>query len=146
MPSRRRLLTTVGVSVSAVVSGCTGAFSMGGNDAPGSMYPGGTMVVYNTSESDLSVTVTTVDHSPTATFESVVPATDMATRRGFVSASAGTSVTLKARVESFAEDGISDTFMPNGGGSEDDTPPQYAMLNIPGSDGDVTWQSREASG
>jgi hypothetical protein len=118
---------------------------MGGQDVPGPHFPSGTLWVSNTSESDLSVTVTTVERSSPAKFEKVVPSTEIETRRGFVSAPAGATVTLKARVESFAEDGISYSFMPGGGGSEGDTPPQYARLNVPGSDGEVNWQSREAS-
>ena len=146
MPSRRRLLTTIGVCPAIATSGCTGLLtSDDDDDVPGPDYPSGTLWVYNTSKSDLSVTVTTVDHSPSATFEDVVPSGETEVREGFVSAPAGTTVTLKARVESFAEDGISSSFMPSGGGSENDTPPQYARLHIPGSDGEVNWQSREAS-
>lgn len=146
MPSRRRFLTTIGVSTAIATCGCTGLFtSDDDDDVPGPNYPSGTLWVYNTSKSGLSVTVTTVDHSPSATFEKVIPSGDTEIRHEFVSAPTGTTVTLKARVESFAEDGISYSFMPSGGGSENDTPPQYARLHIPGSDGEVNWQSREAS-
>ena len=146
MPYRRRFLTTIGVGVSTVMCGCIGLFTSDDNDEiPGPNYPSGTLWVYNTLESDLSVTVTTVDHSPSANFKKVIPSGDTEIREEFVSAPAGTTVTLKARVESFAEDGISYSFMPSGGGSENDTPPQYARLHIPGSDGKVNWQSREAS-
>ena len=145
VPSRRRFLTTISVGTAVAACGCTGVFSMGGQDVPGPHFPSGTLWVSNTSKSDLSVTVTTADRSSSATFERVVPSTEIETQRGFVSAPAGTTVTLKARVESFAEDGIPYSFMPGGGGSEVDTPPQYARLNIPGSDGEVNWQSREAS-
>lgn len=146
MPSRRRFLTTIGVSTAVATCGCTGVFtSDDDDDVPGPNYPSGTLWVYNTSTSDLSVTVTTVDHSPSASFEQVVPSGDTEIREAFVSAPAGTTVTLNARVESFAEDGISHSFMPSGGGSGNESPPQYARLHIPGSDGEVNWQSREAS-
>lgn len=146
MPSRRRFLTTIGVSTAIATCGCTVLSTPDeDDDVPGPNYPSGTLVVYNTSKSDLSVRVTTVDHSPSATFEEVVPSGESEIREGFVSAPAGTTVTLKAHVESFAEDGISYSFMPSGGGSENDTPPQYARLHIPGSDGEVNWQSRETS-
>ena len=49
---------------------------------------------YNTSESELSVAVTTVDHSPAATFEEAVPSGETEIRAGFVSVPAGTTVTL----------------------------------------------------
>lgn len=144
MSSRRRFLTTVGVSTTVATCGCTGLFTSD-DDVPGPNYPSGTLWVYNTSQFDLSVTVTTVDHSSPATFEEVIPSGDTEIRDEFVSAPAGSSVTLKARVESFAEDSISFSFMPNGGGPEDDTPSQYARLHIPGADGDVNWQARAAS-
>lgn len=146
MPSRRRFLTTIGVSTAVGTCGCT---SLGtpetDDDIPGPNYPNGTLWVYNTSTSDLSVTVATVDHSPSATFENVVPSGETEIREEFVSAPAGTTVTLKARVESFAEEWIFFSFMPSGGGSANDISPQYARLHIPGSDGEVNWQSRKAS-
>jgi len=144
MPSRRQFLTTVGAGTAVATCGCISGPTS--DDAvPGPDYPRGTLWVYNTSQSDLSVTINTVDHSPSATFENVVPSGETEIRQEFVSASAGATVTLKARVESFAEEWISFSFMPSGGGSESDTPPQYARLHIPGSDGEVNWQSREAS-
>ena len=146
MPSRRRFLGTIGVSTAIATCGCAGLVTSDGDEkVPGPNYPRGTLVVYNTATSDLSVTVTTVDHSPSAAFEGVVTSGESEIREGFVSAPAGTTVTLKARVESFAEGGISHSFMPSGGGSESDAPPQYALLHIPGSDGEVDWQSRETS-
>jgi len=143
MPSRRRFLATAGVSTATETCGWT-VFSSPDEDdeAPGPTYPGGTRVAYNTSTSDLSVSVTTVDHSPPATFEQVVPSGDSERRERFVSAPSGTTVTLNAHVESFAADGISYSFMPSGGGSETETPPQYARLHVPGSDGEVNWQVR----
>lgn len=146
MSSRRLFLKTAGVSTASAMCGCTGLLTSDDDEGvPGPNYPSGTLWVYNTSRSDLSVTVTTVDHSPSATLKEVVPSGETDIRDAFVSAQAGTTVTLKARVESFAEDRISFSFMPSGGGSESDTPPQYARLHIPGSDGEVNWQSREAS-
>jgi hypothetical protein len=146
MPSRRRFLTTIGVSTALSTCGCIGLFAPEEpGDVPGPNYPSGTLWAYNTSKSDLSVTVTTVDHSPSATFEEVVPSGDTEIRETFVSAPAGTTVTLEARVESFAENGTSYSFMPGGGGSENDIPPQYARLHIPGTDGEVNWQSRDAT-
>ncbi len=125
------------------MSGCTSLFRSNGDEkVPGPNYPAGTLWVYNTSKSDLSVRVTTVDHSPSATFERVVPSTETEVHEAFVSAPAGNAVRLTARVETFAEDGLSFSFMP--GGSGDETPPQYARLHIPGSDGEVGWQTREA--
>lgn len=143
MSSRRRFLTTVGVSTAVATCGCLSG-PPSDDTVPGPEYPPGTLWAYNTSTSDLSVTVTTVDHSPSATFEDVVPSGESEGRREFVSAPAGTTVTLQARVESFAEAGLSFSFMPSGGGSESDVPPQYVRLHIPGADGDVKWQSREA--
>ena len=143
MSSRRDFLTTVGVSTVVATCGCTGLYSHDGGGGPN--HPSGTLWVINTSKSALSVTVTTVDHSPAATFEAVVPSGKSESRNEFVSAPAGTTVTLKARVETFAEEWLSFSFMPSGGGSESDTPPQYARLHIPGADGEVNWQSREAS-
>lgn len=144
MPSRRQFLRTVGVSTAVATCGCLGSVAPD-EDVPGPDYPSGTLWLYNTSKSDLSVTVKTADHSPSATFENVVRSGETEIRREFVSAPPGTTVTLKAHVQSFAEDWISFSFMPSGGGSKSDTPPQYARLHIPGSDGEVDWQSREAS-
>ncbi|WP_262177124.1 hypothetical protein [Haloarcula laminariae] len=145
MPSRRQVLTTIGGSTAVATAGCAGLFSSDDDSVPGPEYPGGTLWIYNTAKSDLAVTVKTVDYSPSATLQKVVPSGDTEIREAFVSAPAGTSVTLKARVESFAEEWLSFTFLPSGGGTETATPPQYARLHIPGTDGEVNWQTREAS-
>lgn len=145
MPSRRRFLTAIGASAAIATAGCTGLFSSDDDDSvPGPSYPGGTLWVYNTARADLSVTVTTVDHEPSATLDTVVPSGETEIREAFVTPPAGTTVELTARVETFAEDGISHSFVPSGGGSESESPPEYARLHIPGADGEVDWQSREA--
>lgn len=146
MPFRRRYLATVGVSTTTATCGCT-VFSSPAEDdkVPGPNYPSGTLVVYNTSKSDLSISATTVDYAPPATFEQVVQSGDPEIRKTSVSAPSGTTVTLKAHVESFAEDGISYSLMPSGGDSENNTPPQYDQLHILGSDAEVNWQARETS-
>lgn len=140
---RRRFLISSGVSATLFsTSGCV--LSPTTDDVPGPDYPGGTLRIYNTAKSDLSVTVTTVDHSSRASLETTVPAGETEIHREFVTASAGTSVTLKARVET-AESWTRFTFMPNGGGGESDAPPHYAFLHIIGSGGGVEWSAREAT-
>lgn len=144
MPSRRRFLTTVGVGALGVAGGCLDFPMSDEEGVPGPEYPSGTLWIYNTAKSDLSVTVETVDRSPAATFERVVESGETAIRREFVSAPAGTTVTLRASVETFAEEWLSFSFAPRGGGPESDAPPQYARLHVPGADGEVDWQAREA--
>lgn len=143
MPSRRRFLTTVGVGALGVTGGCLDAPTSGKDGVPGPEYPAGTLWVYNTAKSDLSVTVETVDRSPAATFERVVESGQTAIRREFASAPVGTTATLRASVETFAEGWLSFSFTPSGGPGSD-TPPQYARLHVPGADGGVGWQAREA--
>ena len=144
MPSRRRVLTAIGAGTLGVTTGCLDGPLSGDEDVPGPEYPSGTLWIYNTAKSDLSVTVETVDRSPAATFERVVESGRTAIRREFASAPAGTTVTLRASVETFAEEWLSFSFAPGGGGPESDAPPQYARLHVPGADGDVEWQAREA--
>ena len=144
MSSRRRVLTAVGVGALGVTTGCLDGPLSGDEDVPGPEYPSGTLWIYNTAKSDLSVTVETVDRSPAATFERVVESGETAIRREFASDPAGTTVTLRASVETFAEEWLPFSFVPRGGGPESDAPPQYARLHVPGADGDVEWQAREA--
>lgn len=144
MPSRRQFLAAVGASAAVATAGCTGPFGQRNDSVPGPEYPPGTLWVYNTTKSAISVTVETAEHSPAAAVEMTVPSGETAIRREFVSASPGTMVTLRARVASFAEDWLSFSFAPGGSASGDGTPPQYARLHVPGEDGEVGWQSREA--
>lgn len=145
MPSRRQFLAAVGASTAVAAAGCTGPVGPTNDSVPGPEYPPGTLWVYNMTKSSRSVTVETVDHSPAEAVETVVPSGETAVRREFVSAPAGTTVTLRARVASVAEDWLSFSFAPGGSESGDGTPPQYARLHVPGEDGEVGWQSRAAS-
>ncbi len=114
-----------------------------GDSAP--EYPGGTLWVYNTSQSDLSITVTTVDHSPSATLETTIPAGETVIRREFISTAPGTAATLAARI---GDDGEQKTFefLPDGGGDESDAPPEYARLTIENAvEASAEWTAREGT-
>jgi hypothetical protein len=135
--NRRRFLTTLGATA-ALVS--TGGCVMG-DSIPGPNYPGGTLSLYNTAESDLSVTVTAVEYSPATTLEVELPAGSTETYREFVSASPGTAVTLRARAET-SEGWTRFSFLPSGG-DESDTPPQYVQLDILGVGGGLDWSASD---
>lgn len=133
--NRRRFLAG-GVGVSGTILG--GCSFPRGDSAP--EYPGGTLWLYNSYRSDVKVTVTTVDHTPKATAETIVPAGETLIRREFVTAEPGESATLASRVND--GDHLTFEFLPAG---TDDATPEYARLNIE-TPVSASWSARAAGG
>ncbi|MFT4920843.1 MAG: hypothetical protein ACI8XM_000034 [Haloarculaceae archaeon] len=119
---RRRFLTAVGGTTAVAVSGCL-SFPRG-DSAP--EYPRGSLYVYNTSQSSITVAVETVDHDPPASVETTVTAGEHIVEREFVTADPGTTVTLAARIGETGETTFE--FLPAGDDSGDS--PEYARLTI----------------
>lgn len=138
----RRQFLTLGASGGVLsITGCIG-FPMGDSTPE---YPGGTLLVSNTSRSELSVTITTVDYSPPMTLETTIPSGELVILREFVSTSPGTVVTLAARIGDEGEPKEFE-FLPNGGGDESDAPPEYARLTIQNAvEESATWTAREGT-
>lgn len=139
--NRRQVLATGSTVAVLSLAGCPGLPT--DDSAPD--YPRGSLYVYNTSESALSVAVWTVDRSPRRTRETTVPAGEHVVVREFVSASPGTAVTLAARI---GDDGEPTRFefLPNGGGEGSDAPPEYARLTVRNAvEESATWTAREGT-
>ncbi|MHC3381983.1 hypothetical protein [Haloarcula sp. H-GB5] len=105
----------------------TGCVEMlpGGNG--GSEYPGGTLVVENTGDSPVKVSVNTKLELFDATLDTVVTGGETVVRREFVTAESGDIVTLEALLGKTGET-IRFQFLPAGSG--EDTPPEVAHLTF----------------
>ena len=125
MPDRRRFLETVGsVFGIASVSGCLGILA---NERTDPAYPGGTVVVENTIERSLTVSITVVENGYDATLETTMSGGGTRVRREFVSADAGDVITLAARLGD-DDDPTAFEFFPAGG--ENNARPEVAQLTI----------------
>jgi hypothetical protein len=134
---RRSYLATVGTALGvASLSGCTGVLPSGDGGDSEPTYPGGTLVVQNTGNSPVAVSVVAVSGTHDASLETTVSGGGEAVRREFVSATEGDAVTLGARL---GEDGERTTFefLP-GGGVE--APPEVAHLRFESDvEAEATW-------
>lgn len=135
MLNRRRFLATVGSCLGiASVAGCAGVVPTGG-DSPD--YPGGTIVVENTGETSLAVSITVVEDEYDAEVNATVSAGETLVRREFVTADDGDIVTLAARLGD-SGDPTTFQFLPAGG--TDDAPPEVARLTVENAvEASATW-------
>lgn len=135
---RRRFLTTAGSSSAVALAGCL-SFPRG-DSAP--EYPRGSLYVYNTSQSAITVAVETVGHDPPASVETTVPAGEHVVEREFVTADPGETVTLTARIGETGETTFE--FLPAGGESGDS--PEYARLTIRNAvEESAEWSARQGT-
>lgn len=121
---RRRLLRGVGGGLVAVsLAGCASPL-FGDEQAP--EYPGGTLVVRNTGDNSVQVSVRTKLDRYDASLDTVVGGGDTLVRQEFVTAEQGAIVTLEAVL---GETGtpIRFQFLPEG---SDENPPEVAELTF----------------
>lgn len=131
---RRRYLCAIGGCLGAAsVSGCTGILP-GSNQEP--EYPGGTLVVENTGNNPVPVSVETKLEQYDASLDTEVAAETTAVRREFVTANQGAIITLVAQLGSTGDE-IRFQFLPAGG---EDTPPEVAQLTFENAvEASATW-------
>jgi hypothetical protein len=131
---RRRYLRAIGGCLGAVsVSGCTGILP-GSNEEP--EYPGGTLVIKNTGNNAVPVSVETKLDEYDASLDTEVAAGTTVVRREFVTAEQGEIVMLIAQLGSTGDD-IRFQFLPAGG---EDTPPEVAQLTFENAaEASATW-------
>jgi hypothetical protein len=96
-------------------------------EAPNATYPGGTVVLENTGNDPVSVSVATESDQYTASLDTSVAAGETVVRREFVTAERGDVVTLVAQLGQTGDE-ILFQFLPAGGG--DDAPPEVARLTF----------------
>lgn len=122
---RRRYLRAAGGCLGAVsLSDCTGVLS-GGDQSP--EYPGGPLLVENTGDSSVLVSVQPKLAQYDASLDAGVAPGETAVRRAFVTAERGDVVTFEARLGETGEL-IRVQFLPAGG--DDGSPPEVARLTF----------------
>lgn len=125
---RRRFVTTLGSCLGLVsLSGCTGVLPLSNQNDENPEFPGGTLVVENTGDNALDVSVSVAEEHISASFSDTVPPGERVVERAFITASAGEAVTLTAQIDGDGEPTTFE-FLPNGG--EDNAPPEVAHLAI----------------
>jgi hypothetical protein len=131
---RRRYLRAIGGCLGAVsVSGCTGILP-GDNQDP--EYPGGTLVLENTGNNAVPVSVETKLDQYDASLDTEVAAGTTVVRREFVTADQGEIVTLVAQLGSTG-DAIRFQFLPAGG---ETSPREVARLTFENAvEASATW-------
>lgn len=131
---RRRYLRAIGGGLGAVaVSGCTELLP-GANQEP--EYPGGTLVLENTGNNAVPVSVETKLDQYDASLDTEVAAGTTVVRREFVTANQGDIVTLVAQLGSTGGE-IRFQFLPAGG---EDSPPEVAQLTFENAvEASATW-------
>lgn len=123
---RRQYLAMISGSLSLLsLSGCTSFLPTGNDDDPN--YPGGTLVIENTGENDVDLSVSVVEEEFSASLDTTVPAGETSIEREFVIASEGDIATLTAQI---GDEGEPTTFEFLPAGGEDDAPPEVARLTI----------------
>jgi hypothetical protein len=137
---RRRYLRAIGGCLGAVsVSGCTGILP-GDNQDP--EYPGGTLVLENTGNNAVTVSVETKLEQYDASLDTEVAAGTTVVRREFVTATQGEIVTLVAQLGSTGDE-IRFQFLPAGG---EDSPPEVAQLTFENAvEASATWTATSGS-
>jgi hypothetical protein len=131
---RRRYLCAIGGCLGAPsVSGCIGSLP-GSNQEP--EYPGGTLVVENTGNNAVPVSVETKLDQYDASLDTEVAAETTVVRREFVTANQGEIITLVAQLGSTGDE-IRFQFLPAGG---EDAPPEVAQLTFENAvEASATW-------
>jgi hypothetical protein len=132
---RRRYLRTMGACSGMLsLAGCAEMLP-GGNAAP--EYPGGTLVIENTGDNPVRVSVNTKLEQFNAVLDTEVAGGEMVVRREFVTAESGDIVTLEALLGETGEQ-IRFQFLPAGGG--ENTPPEVAHLTFESAvEASATW-------
>lgn len=121
---RRRVLRGVGGCLTAVsLAGCAGVLPGGDQDPE---YTGGTLVVKNTGDNSVQVSVSTKLDQYDASLDTAVAGGETIVRREFVTAEQGDIVTLKALLGETGEP-LRFQFLPEG---SDDNPPEVAELTF----------------
>ncbi len=123
MERRQCLRATVACFSIVSLSGCAG-FLPGDNQDP--EYPGGTLVVENTGDSPVRVSVNTKLDRYDGSLDTEVAGGETVVRREFVTAESGDIVTLEAQLGETGEL-IRFQFLPAGG---EDSPPEVAQLTF----------------
>jgi hypothetical protein len=137
---RRRYLGVLGsVLGSASVAGCAGLVPLGnGNGAP--EYPGGTLIIENTGETAVTVSVTVSPDEYDSSLETAVSGGETFTEREFVTAERGDIVTLAALLGDEG-DPVEFEFLPASGEGED-TPPEVARFTFENAvEASATWSA-----
>lgn len=125
---RRRFLGTVSaIFGSASVAGCTGLLPFG-TESDGPEYPGGTLIIKNTGEAAVNVSVTVSPDEHDTSLDATVSGGETLIRREFITAEAGDIVTLAALLGSEGEP-TDFQFLP-AGGEDRDVPPEVARLTF----------------
>jgi hypothetical protein len=123
---------------SASIAGCAG-FVPVGNESESPEYPGGTLVVENTGETAVNVSVTVASEGYDASLGAAVAGGETLVRREFVSAESGDIVTLVARLGSEGEP-IEFQYLPAGG--DVDSPSEVARLTFENAvEASATWSA-----
>lgn len=116
------------------LAGCAGVLS-GGSSSP--EYPGGTLVVENTGDNPVRVSVNTKLDQFDAALDTEVAGGETVVRREFVTAESGDIVTLEALLGETGER-IRFQFLPAGG--DEDAPPEVAQLTFESAvEASATW-------
>lgn len=130
---RRHYLTAVAAGVAGGVAGCIDRLP-GGTDGPA--YPGGTLVVENTGDATVGVTVTASPEAFQASLDTDVEGGATVVRRAFVTGEPGDIATLSARLGETG-DPLSFQFLPAGSA---DAPPEVARLTFENAvEASATW-------
>jgi len=130
---RRYLRATAGCLGAVSLAGCAGILPTGDQ---GPEYPGGTLLVENTGDSSVPVSVQTKLDQYDASLHTEVAAGETTVRRAFVTAEQGDIVTLEARLGETG-DRMRFQFLPAGG---DDSPPEVARLTFENAvEASATW-------
>lgn len=140
MLNRRRFLTTSGCYLGiSSLSGCAGLLS---NGSDGLDYPSGTVIVENTDDTSLAVSITVVEDEYDAEINGTVSGGETLVRREFVTADDGDVVTLAAKLGD-SGDATRFQFLPAG---KDDAPSEVARLTVKNAvEASATWTATKGS-
>lgn len=139
MQRRQCLRAIVGCFGMVSLTGCSGIIRSGSQDPA---YPGGTLVVKNTGDSPVRVSVNTKSDQFDGTLDTEIAGGETVIRREFVSAESGDIVTFEARLGETGEL-IRFQFLPAGG---EDSPPEVAQLTFENAvEASATWTATSGS-
>jgi hypothetical protein len=138
--NRRRYLGTISAVLgSTSVTGCTGLVPLG-NESESPEYQGGTLIIENTGEGVVNVSVTVSPDEFGTSLDVSVSGGETLIRREFVTAERGDVATLAAILGSKGNP-IKFQFLPAGGEGED-SPPEIARLTVKNAvEASATWSA-----